>query len=82
MLKEGQIVTQNDINTKLFENLEKLDERMERFEAKLDAKMERFETKLDAKSERFEAKITAQMNWQLAIFTVIMVGVLAKVITA
>jgi len=59
MLKEGQIVTQNDINTKLFESLEKLDERM----------------------ERFEAKITAQMNWQLAIFTVIMVGVLAKVIT-
>jgi len=71
MLKEGQVITQNDINAKLFESLEKLDERMERFEAKL-----------DAKTEKFEAKIAAQMNWQLAIFTVIMVGVLAKVITA
>ena len=37
---------------------------------------------INAKTERFEAKITAQMNWQLAIFTVIMVGVLAKVTTA
>jgi len=71
MLKEGQVITQNDINAKLFESLEKLDERMERFESKL-----------DAKTEKFEAKIAAQMNWQLAIFTVIMVGVLAKVITA
>jgi len=71
MLKEGQVITQNDINAKLFESLEKLDERMERFEAKL-----------NEKTEKFEAKITAQMNWQLAIFTVIMVGVLAKVITA
>jgi len=71
MLKEGQVITQNDINAKLFESLEKLDERMERFEVKL-----------NEKTEKFEAKITAQMNWQLAIFTVIMVGVLAKVITA
>ena len=60
MLKTGQVITQDDINAKLFESLEKLDERM----------------------DKFEAKITAQMNWQLAIFTVIMVGILAKVITA
>ena len=45
MLKEGQVITQNDINAKLFESLEKLDERMERFEAKLDAKTEKFEAK-------------------------------------
>jgi len=59
MLKTGQVITQDDINAKLFESLEKLDERM----------------------DKFEAKITAQINWQLAIFTVIMVGILAKVIT-
>jgi len=39
MLKEGQVITQNDINIKLFESLEKLDERMERFEAKITAQM-------------------------------------------
>jgi len=60
MLKTGQVITQDDINAKLFESLEKLDERM----------------------DKFEAKITAQMNWQLAIFTVIMVGALVKLITA
>ena len=60
MLKTGPVITQDDINAKLFGSLEKLDERM----------------------DKFEAKITAQMNWQLAIFTVIMVGILAKVITA
>ena len=60
MLKTGQVITQDDINAKLFESLEKLDERM----------------------DKFEAKITAQMNWQLAIFTVIMVGSLIKLITA
>jgi folate-dependent phosphoribosylglycinamide formyltransferase PurN len=60
MLKKGQVITQDDINAKLFENLEKLEQRM----------------------DKFEAKIMMQMNWQLAIFTVIMVGVLAKVITA
>jgi len=60
MLKTGQVITQDDINAKLFESLEKLDERM----------------------DKFEAKITAQINWQLAIFTVIMVGALVKLITA
>jgi len=59
-MKVGQVITQNDINVKLFDSLERLDERM----------------------DKFEAKIVAQMNWQLAIFTVIMVGVLAKVITS
>ena len=59
-MEVGQIITQNDINQKLYQNLEKIDERM----------------------DKFEAKISAQMNWQLAIFTVIMAGVLAKVINA
>jgi len=59
-MKIGQATAQDDINAKLFESLEKLDERM----------------------DKFEAKITAQMNWQLVIFTVIMVGVLVKLITA
>jgi len=59
-MKIGQATAQDDINAKLFESLVKLDERM----------------------DKFEAKIIAQMNWQLAIFTVIMVGVLAKLITA
>jgi hypothetical protein len=59
-MQAGQQITQDDINRKLFESLEKLDARM----------------------DKFEAKITAQMNWQLAIFTLIMAGVLAKVITA
>jgi len=59
-MKVGQTVTQNDINEQLFRNLEKLEERM----------------------EKFETKIHAQLNWQLAIFTIIMVGVLAKVITS
>ena len=60
IMEVGQIITQNDINQKLYQNLEKIDERM----------------------DKFEAKISAQMNWQLAIFTVIMAGVLAKVINA
>ena len=59
-MKVGQTITQNDINEKLFQNLQAMEERM----------------------EKFEAKINAQLNWQLAIFTIIMVGVLAKVITA
>ena len=59
-MKIGQATAQDDINAKLFESVVKLDERM----------------------DKFEAKIIAQMNWQLAIFTVIMVGVLAKLITA
>ena len=59
-MEVGQIITQNDINKKLFENLENMEIRM----------------------DKFEAKISAQMNWQLAIFTVIMVGVLGKVITS
>jgi len=71
MMEVGKTITQNDINQKLFENLEKLDQRMDKFEAKMADRMDKFET-----------KINAQLNWQLAIFTVIMVGVLAKVITS
>ena len=71
MMEVGKTITQNDINQKLFENLEKLDQRMDKFEAKMADRMDKFET-----------KISAQLNWQLAIFTVIMVGVLAKVITS
>lgn len=56
-MESGQTITQNDINQKLFSNLEKLDARM----------------------DKFEAKITAQINWQLAIF-IIMVGVLSKIV--
>lgn len=59
-MEVGKTITQNDVNLKLFQSLEKLEQRM----------------------DTFETKINAQMNWQLAIFTVIMVGVLAKVITA
>jgi len=59
-MKAEQVVTQDNINAKLFDSLERLDERM----------------------DKFEAKIVAQMNWQSAIFTLIMVGVLAKVITS
>ncbi|MBF0264612.1 MAG: hypothetical protein HQL46_05015 [Gammaproteobacteria bacterium] len=70
-MEVGKTITQNDINQKLFESLEKLDERMDKFEAKMADRMDKFET-----------KINAQLNWQLAIFTVIMVGVLAKVITS
>jgi Mg2+ and Co2+ transporter CorA len=44
--------------------------------------MDNFETKLSERMDNFESRINAQMNWQLAIFTVIMVGVLTKVITA
>jgi len=49
---------------------------------KLFEAIEHIETKSDERMARFESRITTQMNWQLAIFTVIMVGVLAKVITA
>jgi hypothetical protein len=70
-MEVGKTITQNDINIKLFHSLEKLE-----------SKMDNFETKLSERSNSFETKLNAQMNWQLAIFTVIMVGVLAKVITA
>jgi Mg2+ and Co2+ transporter CorA len=70
-MEAGKTITQNDINAKLFYSLEKLE-----------AKMDNFETKLSERMDNFESRINAQMNWQLAIFTVIMVGVLAKVITA
>jgi hypothetical protein len=49
---------------------------------KLFEAIENIETKSDERMARFESRITTQMNWQLAIFTVIMVGVLSKVITA
>ena len=32
-MKVGQVVTQDDINAKLFDSLERLDERMGKFEA-------------------------------------------------
>jgi hypothetical protein len=70
-MKLGRTITQNDINEKLFHNLEKIEERMEKFETKISERMDKFET-----------KIHAQLSWQLAIFTIIMVGVLAKVITS
>ena len=70
-MEVGKTITQNDINQKLFTNLEKLEQRMDMFELKISDRMDKFET-----------RINAQMNWQLAIFTVIMVGVLAKVITS
>jgi hypothetical protein len=70
-METGKTITQNDINDKLFYFLEKLE-----------AKMDNFETKLNERIDSFESRINAQMNWQFAIFTVIMVGVLAKVITA
>ena len=38
-MKVGQTIYQDDINAKLFENLEKIDERMERFEAKIMTQM-------------------------------------------
>ncbi len=49
---------------------------------KLFEAIENLETKSEERMVRFESRINAQMNWQLAIFTVIMIGVLAKVITA
>lgn len=70
-MKVGQEITQNDINLKLFQSLEKLDEKRERFEQKISDRM-----------DKFDAKISTQMNWHLTIFTIIMVGVLAKVIVA
>ena len=81
-MEVGKTITQNDINQKLFENLEKLDERMDNFEVKMADRMDKFEAKISDRMDKFETKIHAQLNWQLAIFTVIMVGVLAKVITA
>ncbi|MFK5894308.1 MAG: hypothetical protein QM504_13890 [Pseudomonadota bacterium] len=67
----GQTITQNDINEKLFHNFEKIEEKMERFESKMAERMDKFET-----------KIHAQLSWQLAIFTIIMVGVLDTIITS
>ena len=70
-MKSRQTITQDDINAKLFEGFQKLVERMDKFDVRM-----------NDRTDQFEANITAQMNCQLVIFTVIMVGVLAKLITA
>jgi hypothetical protein len=79
-MEVGQTITQNDINRKLFEEIENIriesEKRMEQHEKR----MEKFEREQRESSQKFESRIYAQMNWSLAIFTVIMVGVLSKLI--
>jgi site-specific DNA-adenine methylase len=90
-MEVGQTITQNDINKRLFERLDAMDERYEKFQKELkeesekrmeqhEKRMEKFEREQRESSQKFESRIYAQMNWSLAIFTVIMVGVLSKLI--
>jgi hypothetical protein len=72
-MEVGQTITQNDINRKLFEEIENV-----RIES--EKRIEKFEREQRESSQKFESRIYAQMNWSLAIFTVIMVGVLSKLI--
>ena len=68
-IKAGQTITQDDINRELFEGLREM-----RLEMRDEVK------EMKAWIDRSETKTNRQLNWQLAIYTIVMVGILAKVI--
>jgi predicted DNA-binding ArsR family transcriptional regulator len=77
-MKVGQTITQDDINLKLFEDLEKLSEKIDKSEERAEERQEKFEKNIREDMKQFTAIIDRQGKWQLAIFTVLTVGILYK----
>jgi uncharacterized damage-inducible protein DinB len=88
-MKVGQTITQDDINLKLFEELEKLSEKIDNSEKRAEERLEKFENRMDERQEKFEKNIREDMKqfttnmdrqgkWQLAIFTVLTASILYK----
>jgi hypothetical protein len=57
---------------------EKMDSRFKNFEEKMDTRFKNFEEKMDTRIIRFEDSINLKMNWQMTIFTLVMITVVMK----
>lgn len=94
----GETITQDDINLKLFQELEKLSEKIDKSEERAetfqkeikdDIQLFRKEMREDSQQfqknmredmKQFQFSINSQTRWSLAIFTLLMIGILGKVI--
>jgi hypothetical protein len=61
-MKAGQTITQDDINLKLFEDLEKLSEKIDNSEKRAAERLEKFESRMDERQEKFEKNIREDMK--------------------
>jgi uncharacterized FlaG/YvyC family protein len=87
----GQTISQNDINLKIFERLNKAEERAERFQERMEERAERFQKKMnedmnlfrkDMKEDMkvFNTNINTQIRWNLIIFVSLSMGILYKLL--
>jgi DNA modification methylase len=80
-MKAGHTITQDDINKKLFEELEKMGERNEQFQKEMKEDSVQFRKDIREDMKQFQANINSQMRWNLIIFLSVSAGVLYKLLS-
>jgi hypothetical protein len=87
-MEAGHTITQNDINKKLFEELDKLSEKIDKSEKRAEAFQKemredsvQFRKDIREDMKQFQANINSQMRWNLIIFLSVSAGVLYKLLS-
>jgi uncharacterized membrane protein YjjP (DUF1212 family) len=87
-MKAGHTITQDDINLKMFEELDKLstkidksEERAEAFQKQMKEDSIQFRKEIREDMKQFQTNINSQMRWNLIIFLSVSAGVLYKLLS-